>query len=161
AARRRHVCRETRLRLLDNLHRVTVALQNIGHRLPSGTVGEGAVDQDDGLDGRMGRGCGGKSNAGEKSQNQTFHDATPLMLAPATKHRGGWCTKQSATGRFFDNQRVSCPLKQKNKNAPSHLQATPTAMPATVSARRSNGCCQAVCGSSAATMRTTAVVIAT
>src|SRR5262249_37167997 len=45
AARRSYVCRETRLRLLDNSYRVTVILENVRHRLPSGTVGEGAVDQ--------------------------------------------------------------------------------------------------------------------
>src|SRR5215831_9694451 len=55
-ARRSHVCRETRLRLLDNSYRVAVTLENIRHRLPSGTIGEGAVDQNDSLDGRVRRG---------------------------------------------------------------------------------------------------------
>ena len=36
--------------------RVTVALENVCHRLPSGTIGEGAVDQNDNLDGRVCRG---------------------------------------------------------------------------------------------------------
>src|SRR5262249_49893302 len=53
AARRSHVGRETRLRLLDNEYRVTVALENVRHRLPSGAIGEGAVDQNDSLDGRV------------------------------------------------------------------------------------------------------------
>src|SRR5215813_1763833 len=56
AARRSHVCRETRLRLLDNSYRVTVALENVRHRLPSGAIGEGAVDQNDSLDDRVRRG---------------------------------------------------------------------------------------------------------
>src|SRR5262249_25522898 len=56
AARRGHVCRETRQRLLDNAYRVTVTLENVRHRLPSGPIGEGAVDQNDGLDGRVCRG---------------------------------------------------------------------------------------------------------
>src|SRR5215472_3681790 len=56
AARRSHVCRETRLRLLDNSYRVTVALENVRHRLPSGAISEGAVDQNDSLDGRVRRG---------------------------------------------------------------------------------------------------------
>src|SRR6516162_9073837 len=56
AARRSHICRETRQRLLDNEYRVTVALENVRHRLPSGTIGEGAVDQNDRLDGRVCRG---------------------------------------------------------------------------------------------------------
>src|SRR4026209_1414712 len=41
-ARRGHVCGETRLRLLDNSYRVTVTLENVCHRLPSGTIGERA-----------------------------------------------------------------------------------------------------------------------
>src|SRR5215471_5535747 len=56
AARCSHVCRETRLRLLDNSYRVTVALENVRHRLPSGAIGEGAMDQNDSLDGRVRRG---------------------------------------------------------------------------------------------------------
>ena len=32
-----------------------MALENIRYRLPSGTIGEGAVDQNDSLDGRVGR----------------------------------------------------------------------------------------------------------
>src|SRR5215813_349762 len=56
AARRSHVCRKTRLRLLDNSYRVTVALENVRHWLPAGTIGEGAMDQNDGLDGRVSRG---------------------------------------------------------------------------------------------------------
>lgn len=56
AARRSHVRRETRLRLLDNEHRVAVTLENVRHRLPSGTIGEGAVDQNDSFDGRVRRG---------------------------------------------------------------------------------------------------------
>src|SRR5262249_32548907 len=55
AARCSHVCRETRLRLLDNSYRVTVTQENVRHRLPSGTIGEGAVDQNDRLDVRVGR----------------------------------------------------------------------------------------------------------
>src|SRR5262249_41611406 len=54
-ARRSHVCGETRLRLLDNSYRVTVTLENVRHRLPSGAIGEGAVDQNDSLDGRVRR----------------------------------------------------------------------------------------------------------
>src|SRR5262249_3521732 len=56
AARRSHVCRKTRLSLLDNSYRVTVALENVRHWLPSGTVGKGAVDQNDSLDVCVGRG---------------------------------------------------------------------------------------------------------
>jgi hypothetical protein len=44
------------LGLLDNSYRVTVTLENVRHRLPSGTIGEGAVDQNDSLDGRVRRG---------------------------------------------------------------------------------------------------------
>src|SRR5262249_3787065 len=54
-ARRSNVCRETRLRLLDSSYRVTVALENVRYRLPSGAIGEGAVDQNDSLDGRVRR----------------------------------------------------------------------------------------------------------
>src|SRR5215472_14180042 len=55
-ARRSHICRETRLRLLDNEYRVTVTLEDVRHRLPSGTIGEGAVDENNSLDGRVRRG---------------------------------------------------------------------------------------------------------
>jgi hypothetical protein len=55
-ARRSYVCGETRLRLLDNSHRVAVILKNVRHRLPSGTIGEGTMDQNDSLDGRVRRG---------------------------------------------------------------------------------------------------------
>src|SRR5262249_12398001 len=55
-ARRSHICRETRLRLLDSEYRVTATLENVRHRLPSGAIGEGAVDQNNGLDGRVPRG---------------------------------------------------------------------------------------------------------
>jgi hypothetical protein len=50
---RSYVCGETRLRLLDNSHRVTVILKNVRHGLPSGTIGEGTMDQNDSLDGRV------------------------------------------------------------------------------------------------------------
>src|SRR5262249_4696276 len=53
AARRSHVRRETRLRLLDNQYRVTVTLKKVRYRFPSGTIGERAVDQNDRLDGRV------------------------------------------------------------------------------------------------------------
>src|SRR5262249_13891962 len=53
AARRGHVRRETRLGLLDNQYRVTVTLKNVRNRFPSGTIGEGAVDQNNGLNGRV------------------------------------------------------------------------------------------------------------
>jgi hypothetical protein len=56
AARRSHICRETRLRLLNNEYRVTVTLEDVCDRLPSGAIGEGAVDQNDSLDGRVCRG---------------------------------------------------------------------------------------------------------
>ena len=59
------------------------------------------------------------------------------------------------------NRRTSCPWRWKNKNDVIHMHAMPTETPATESARRSNGCCQAAWGFSAATMRITAVVIAT
>src|SRR5262249_10871496 len=85
AARRSHVCRETRLRLLDNSYRVTVALENVRHRLPSGAIGEGAVDQNDSLDGRVRRGCRHKSGPGEETQNQAFNGAAPLMLATVAR----------------------------------------------------------------------------
>src|SRR5262249_32026496 len=68
-------------RLLDNSYRVTVTLENVRHWLPSGTIGEGAVDQNDSLDGRVHRGRRRKSGACEESQNQAFHAVTPLMLA--------------------------------------------------------------------------------
>src|SRR5271166_3341904 len=48
---------------------------------------------------------------------------------------------------------------QKNRYEPLHLQTTPTAMPNTLSTRRSIGCCQAVSGFMAATTMTTVVVI--
>src|SRR5262249_17991324 len=51
AARRSHVCRKAGFRLLDNSYRVTVTLENVRDRLPSRTIGEGAVDQNDSLDG--------------------------------------------------------------------------------------------------------------
>src|SRR6516165_7527355 len=53
AARRGHVRRETCLRLLDNQYRVTVTLKDVRNWFPSGTIGEGAVDQNNGLDGRV------------------------------------------------------------------------------------------------------------
>jgi len=45
---------EALLRLLDNADRVSVTFENVCHRLPSGAIGEGAVDQNDTLDGRQG-----------------------------------------------------------------------------------------------------------
>src|SRR5262249_16080373 len=53
AARRSHVRRETRLRLLDNSYRVTVALENVRHPLPSAAIGERTLAQNDSLDGRL------------------------------------------------------------------------------------------------------------
>src|SRR5262245_34039288 len=58
-----------------------MTLENVRHRLPSGTIGEGAVDQNDSLDGRVRRKWGSQSGAHEESQNQAFHGAAPLMLA--------------------------------------------------------------------------------
>jgi hypothetical protein len=52
-----------------------VTYENIRDRLPSRTVGEGAVDQNDSLDGRVRRGCHRKNGACEQSQNQAFHGA--------------------------------------------------------------------------------------
>jgi hypothetical protein len=81
AARCSHVCRETRLRLLDDVHRVTMIQENVRHRHPSGAIGEGAVDQNDSLDLRVRRGGRRKSDAREESRKQAFHGAAPLMLA--------------------------------------------------------------------------------
>src|SRR6476646_10409636 len=47
AARRSHACRKPRLGLFDNSYRVTVTLQNVRYRLPSGTIVKGAGDQND------------------------------------------------------------------------------------------------------------------
>jgi len=41
---------------LAALYRVTVTLENVRHWLPSGTIGEGAVDENDSLHGRVRRG---------------------------------------------------------------------------------------------------------
>src|SRR5262245_66240180 len=61
-----------------------MTLENVRHRLPSGTIGEGAVDQNDSLDGRVRRKWGSQSGAHEESQNQAFHGAAPLMLTLET-----------------------------------------------------------------------------
>src|SRR5262245_52152863 len=95
AARRSHVCRETRLRLLNNSHRVTMTLENVRHRLPSGTVGEGAVDQNDSLDGRVRRGGRHKSGAHDESQYQAFHGAAPLTLLLTTVACVAYCTRRA------------------------------------------------------------------
>jgi hypothetical protein len=80
AARRSHVCRKAGLGLLDNSYRVTVTLQNVRYRLPSGTIGKGAVDQNDRLDGRVRRGLRRQSGACEEGQNPAFHSAAPPMF---------------------------------------------------------------------------------
>src|SRR5262249_32394388 len=56
STRRSPLCPPTRLRLLHDVNRVTVSLENVRHRLPSGTIGEGAVDQNNSLDFRVRRG---------------------------------------------------------------------------------------------------------
>jgi hypothetical protein len=72
---------ESLLRLLDNADRVSVTFENVCHRLPSGATGEGAVDQNDTLDGRQGGGCRRQRGAFEENQNQVFHGAAPVILA--------------------------------------------------------------------------------
>ena len=44
---------EGRLGLLDNANGIAVAYENIRDRLPSGTIGEGTVDENDSFDGRV------------------------------------------------------------------------------------------------------------
>jgi len=53
ATRRGHVGVEGRLGLLDNANGIAVAYENIRDRLPSGTIGEGTVDENDSFDGRV------------------------------------------------------------------------------------------------------------
>jgi hypothetical protein len=56
AARCSDVCREAGLGLLHDANRISVTHEDVSHRFPSGTIGEGAVDQNDSLDGRVCRG---------------------------------------------------------------------------------------------------------
>jgi hypothetical protein len=71
---------EALLRLLDNANRVSATFENVCHRLPSESIAEGAVDQNDTLDGRQGGGCRRQGGAREENQNQVFHGAAPVML---------------------------------------------------------------------------------
>src|SRR5262245_21189890 len=65
-----------------------MTLENVRHRLPSGTIGEGAVDQNNSLHGRVRRGRRGKSGACKECQNQAFHgEAPPMFVAKTDKRR--------------------------------------------------------------------------
>jgi hypothetical protein len=55
-----------------------VTLENIRHRLPSGTIGEGAVDQNNSLDGRERRRSCRDGGAREERQNQVSHGGPPF-----------------------------------------------------------------------------------
>jgi hypothetical protein len=56
APRRGHVGVKGRLGLLDNANGIAVTYKNIRDRLLSRTIGEGAMDQNNSLDGRVHRG---------------------------------------------------------------------------------------------------------
>ena len=88
APRCSHVCIEGSLGLLDHSNRIAVSLKDIGDGLPSGTVGEGAVDKHDRFDIRVCRECRHKRGAHAIGSGRREGASCAETASPANANSG-------------------------------------------------------------------------